>query len=40
VSDIRQQRIEVLKIAASRKSEAKTRSADAPITRLTKRGSR
>jgi Family of unknown function (DUF6262) len=38
VSDIRQQRIEVLKSAARRKSEEKTRSADAAIARLIKRG--
>jgi hypothetical protein len=38
VSDTRQQRIEVLKTAARRKSEEKTQSADAAITRLIKRG--
>jgi uncharacterized protein DUF6262 len=38
VSDNRQQRIEVLKTAARRKSEEKTRSADAAIARLIKRG--
>jgi hypothetical protein len=38
VSDTRQQRIEVLKTAARRKSEEKTRSADAAIARLIKRG--
>ncbi len=38
MSDTRQQRIEVLKTAARRKSEEKTRSADAAIARLIKRG--
>jgi hypothetical protein len=38
VSDTRQQRIEVLKTAARRKSEEKTRSADDAIGRLIKRG--
>lgn len=38
MSDTRQQRIEVLKAAARRKSEEKTRSADAAIARLIKRG--
>jgi hypothetical protein len=38
VSDTRQQRIDVLKTAARRKSEEKTRSADAAIARLIKRG--
>jgi Family of unknown function (DUF6262) len=38
VSDTRQQRIEVLKNAARRKSEEKTRSAEAAIARLIKRG--
>jgi hypothetical protein len=38
VSDTRQQRIEVLKTAARRKSEEKTRSAQAAIARLIKRG--
>ena len=38
MSDTRQQRIEVLKTAARRKSEEKTQSADAAITRLIKRG--
>jgi Family of unknown function (DUF6262) len=38
VNDTRQKRIEVLKTAAHRKSEEKTRSADAAIARLIKRG--
>ncbi|MDT5170974.1 MAG: hypothetical protein QOD02_4315, partial [Mycobacterium sp.] len=38
MSDTRQQRIEVLKNAARRKSEEKTRSAEAAIARLIKRG--
>jgi hypothetical protein len=38
VSDTRQQRIEILKTAARRKSEQKTQSADAAIARLIKRG--
>ena len=38
MSDTRQQRIEVLKTAARRKSEEKTRSAVAAIARLIKRG--
>ena len=38
MSDTRQQRIDVLKTAARRKSEEKTRSADAAIARLIKRG--
>jgi Family of unknown function (DUF6262) len=38
VSDTRQRRIEVLKTAARRKSEEKTRSADSAIARLIERG--
>jgi hypothetical protein len=38
VNDTRQQRINVLKTAARRKSEEKTRSADAAVARLIKRG--
>ena len=38
MNDTRQQRIEVLTTAARRKSEEKTRSADAAIARLIKRG--
>lgn len=38
MNDTRQQRIDVLKDAARRKSEEKTRSADAAIARLIKRG--
>lgn len=38
MNDTRQQRIDVLKTAARRKSEEKTRSADAAIGRLIKRG--
>ena len=38
MSETRQQRIEVLKTAARRKSEEKTRSADSAIARLIKRG--
>jgi len=38
VNDTRQQRIEVLKTAARRKSEDKTRSAEAAIAGLIKRG--
>lgn len=38
MNDTRQQRIDVLKTAARRKSEEKTRSADAAIARLIKRG--
>jgi hypothetical protein len=38
VNDTRQQRIDVLKTAARRKSEEKTRAADAAIGRLIKRG--
>ncbi|HYB40048.1 MAG TPA: DUF6262 family protein [Mycobacterium sp.] len=38
MSDTRQRRIEVLKTAARRKSEEKTRSADSAIARLIKRG--
>jgi hypothetical protein len=38
VNDTRQQRTEVLKAAARRKSEEKTRSADTAIARLIKRG--
>ena len=38
MSDTRQQRIDILKTAARRKSEEKTRSADAAIARLIRRG--
>lgn len=38
MTDTRQQRIEILKTAARRKSEEKTRSADDAIARIIKRG--